>query len=68
MNPLAARQAHSILSGKSKKVLQGLASKKHLSDAAVKNLTRNLRTEFNGHDLVHVVHQRANCTITIPAG
>ena len=68
IDPLAAQRAHS----KSKKVLWGLAIKKHLSDVAVENLRRKLGPDSNGHDLVHVVHQlalqRADCIITIPTG
>lgn len=65
---LTPQRAHS----KSKKVLRGLASKKHESIVAVENLGRKLGTDSNGHDLVHVVHQlalqRADCIITIPRG
>ena len=40
-----------------------LASKQHLSDAAVEKVRHKLGIDSNGHDLVHVVHQRANCII-----
>ncbi|DBA98163.1 TPA: hypothetical protein ACH3X1_014782 [Trebouxia sp. C0004] len=67
INPLVAHRANSVLikSGKSTK---SLASKMHLTDSAVELPRRKLGTDSNGRDFVQVVHQRANCIITIPAG
>lgn len=68
VNPLATQLADDSLSRKGKKKLQGLASKRHLSDIEVESLKRELGTDANGNDLVQVVHQRPHSIITIPAG
>ena len=70
IHPLVAHKANSILikSGKSSTGKKGLAGKIHLPDSAVELLRRRLGTDANGRDFVQVVHQRANCIVTIPAG